>query len=388
MRAIWSKPVLQFPWFLLIPGWITMQWVLFCRFGVKLMFDSRRYLSYADSMAGGTDIWQQPKNLLYSTYTFFLYFFHHLLKLELVTIIIIQVCLSGVAAWCMYQIPLLITKDKVAAFISALLFIAWPDLQAWNFYIHTESVYISTIIFLMYSIAKGQANNSRSKKIAPFLFPAIIFLRPNGFISLLAWSVAVTSNWFIKFRSRITTSRGLAYLLLLLLVALFSAYFLFEVFSPVYFIVKGYVIQGYKGLLLSPGEINQFDPSMPKAVRLLSYLLTHPLQFLLLMGTRLLFFLGQFRPYYTSWHNALILLYFIPVYAAAAYYLLRKSMNQPVFAYMVTLVVLQSVMAMIMGVDWDNRFVVPILPIFFVLAGCGFSELKKSYRFAKQDFDK
>ncbi|GAB3531551.1 hypothetical protein GCM10027443_13980 [Pontibacter brevis] len=53
-----------------------------------------------------------------------------------------------------------------------------------------------------------------------------------------------------------------------------------------------------------------------------------------------------------------------------------RGMNQfkipfPIVTFIATFLFLQTFMAMFISVDWDNRFVVPLLPLVFMLSATG-----------------
>ena len=69
------------------------------------------------------------------------------------------------------------------------MFISFPDIQKWNYYILTESLFISTIIFTTYIILTGKG--WQRIIIGGILVLLATFLRPNGFIVPMALSIYI-----------------------------------------------------------------------------------------------------------------------------------------------------------------------------------------------------
>ncbi|WP_460922146.1 glycosyltransferase family protein [Pontibacter brevis] len=352
--------------------WLIVQVALYFKYGIKIVYDSHRYLAYAYSFAEGTGLWYESSSILYSSYTLVIFLFLYSLNLAPFTIILFQIIISGLAAICLYKSTFLITNSQKAAFVSTLLFVLWPDLQQWNLYIHTESLFISTTIFLLYFMVRYY----RCKK-SPFslavlaLLFIVTFLRPNGFFLLIAYVLSVLLSHVTGYVAGKNKYLILlcAFPVLLLLIIIASQ--ILEVFSPVQYLLQGQIIQGYTKFTVSIDTPPAATTKQPVILQILNISLHQPFAYLRLLLLRFLFFWGQFRPYYSTLHNILIVLFFLPVYFMAL-----RGMNQfkipfPIVTFIATFLFLQTFMAMFISVDWDNRFVVPLLPLVFMLSATG-----------------
>ncbi|WP_147383259.1 hypothetical protein [Pontibacter oryzae] len=95
-----------------------------------------------------------------------------------------------------------------------------------------------------------------------------------------------------------------------------------------------------------------------------------PVNYIKLLLLRFGYFWGQVRPYYSVIHNATIVVFYLPAYFFALKGF-RKILQHPIYTFMLTVMSLQTLMVMALAVDWDNRFMVPLLPYIFVFTSIG-----------------
>jgi hypothetical protein len=362
------KPIKETPYIILIPVWTLVQLVLFYWLGIKVVFDSQRYMDYAESLVTGSDYWHQHSGIFYSSYSVFIAAMSHFLNLHIGAIVLVQVLLSGVAALLLYKATLQYSDNPFAAFSATFLFIVWPDLQMWNFYIHTESVYIFLSVLVFYILIKFKLNSRVSVLVIALVVAAL--LRPNGFflgVGVLMFFLLQQIEKHPLRAKKVAICIGLpAVLLLLLFIAL-----MLEIFNPMAYYLQGQIIQGYTHFSIPLELPPSLNPSSPVLLQFVAVMLHQPLSLLKLLLLRGVFYLSQVRPYYSFPHNMLIMLFFIPIYVFAIRHIIRSKFMQPATAFVLCLVALHCAMAVFIAVDWDNRFIVPVLPFIFVLASAG-----------------
>ena len=105
-------------------------------------------------------------------------------------IIFAQVLMSGIAADTLFLLGTHL-YDRRAEFVAAFLYVEFPDLQKWDFYILTESLFISTLILTTYVVIA--CNDWKRVLLGGLLVLLATFLRPNGFIVPLALFLYVLS---------------------------------------------------------------------------------------------------------------------------------------------------------------------------------------------------
>ncbi|NOY17758.1 MAG: hypothetical protein GXP23_12730 [Gammaproteobacteria bacterium] len=170
----------------LVSLWGAMQFWLFYAGGIRPAGDTDRYIGAAEVLLSG-HLPTSGKAMSYLAYDAFVAIISGL-GWGQVGVVFVQVLMSGVAAYTLYLLGTHL-YDRRAGFVAAFLYVGFPDLQKWNFYILTESLFIATIIFTSYVILVH--NGWRRILFGGLLVLLITFLRPNGFIVPLALSLYV-----------------------------------------------------------------------------------------------------------------------------------------------------------------------------------------------------
>ncbi|MBC5994800.1 hypothetical protein [Pontibacter cellulosilyticus] len=350
----------------LVPAWLLMQVILYYWYGIRIVYDSHRYFAYADALASNTADWYLDSAKFYTSYTLLLAFFLHVAKLPVVSVLLFQTLVSGAAAVFLFKSTIFISGSRKAAIFATLFFILWPDLQFWNLYVHTESLYISLSVFILYFVLV--ARQRQQYLTLAVLLAIICFLRPNGFFVALAVAAALVFRRGLGLYFRSRYSRAVAATVLLFVLIAVAAFFL-EIFSPIGYYTAGRFIQGYSGYtspVVAPAPAGEAWVIQ----RLFTLMLEQPVTFIKLLAGRFLLFWAQIRPYYSVVHNVVILLFFLPLYYFAGVYLYRAKATLFTVFFLI-LAALHTLMVTVIAVDWDNRFIVPLLPFVFILAATG-----------------
>ncbi len=134
--------------------WLALQLFWFWQHGVRMMGDSEGYILYARQIAD-TFHFAGNHQLKYVGYTLFL---AAILKvgLGLQGVVLVQILLSGIATIALYRTTSLLAQNKLAPIIATAIFIGWYDLQMFNGFILTESLYFSLLILAFYFLVKAR----------------------------------------------------------------------------------------------------------------------------------------------------------------------------------------------------------------------------------------
>ena len=155
--------------------------------GYLLGGDSGRYIEGADKLLR----FELPtgKGSSYLGYIFFISIFKYF-DLNLTYVVIVQILLTLLSSFCLYKITEKISSSY-GGLLSLSLYLFYFPLQIRNFYILTETVFICSIIFLIYFIFFF---NKKYLITIIFLIPFIILTRPHGVVlipslllSILIW---------------------------------------------------------------------------------------------------------------------------------------------------------------------------------------------------------
>jgi hypothetical protein len=92
---------------------------------------------------------------------------------------------------------------------------------------------------------------------------------------------------------------------------------------------------------------------------------------------KLFYLFGQIRPFYSGLHNSFLLVFLTPVYSGFIAGLSKLRMRKSIFFYSITFIAVHSLSIGFMSVDWDGRFLLPMLPLIFIIGVPSLIELVK-----------
>ena len=336
--------------------------------GYILGGDSLRYIRSADKIINFE--MPQGKATSYLGYIFFISIFQYL-KLDLTYVVLVQIFLTFISSLCLYKITKKFSSKTAAIFVLSLYLFYLP-LQMWNFYILTETIFICSIIFILYLVIFFR------KKYLPLLIFFIIFhitLRPHGIIlipslilSFLLWSYL--QNNLKLFYLLIIGS----VILFIPILTLFNFYIASE--DIVNTVSKKGIIWGYDN------ENNFLDFKKTKDINnnlasLLIFFINNIDTFTIAFFKKIWFFYLRIRPYYSDFHNYFIIFFnfiYLPAAVLGLFKLYNKNNLGIILIYF--LIIFFTLATGFSWADWDSRFSLYILPLIFILAGVGLSNIK------------
>lgn len=246
-----------------------------------------------------------------------------------------------------------------AGLVSALLYAANPDVQAWNLYYLTDSVYISLLIGCVWfacACIERFGPSGLSWVALVGLLPAVV--RPDGWAVTPAALITLGATRVQSVRTKVGLSLGLAVVVAFVLMNSSVTRRVIDQFLRVDHFADGTVV-----FTSEPWRL-----SMPPDV------LDHPAAIATLAAARVFAEVVHVRPHYSLRHNALIVLYLLPTYVFLAIGLVRTRHGT-----LRTLVVLLALghltMVAFTWADWDGRFLLHFLPTLFPFAAAGFSRV-------------
>ena len=152
----------------------------------------------------------------YLGYTFYIAIFQYF-SFDLSFVVLSQILLTFFSSLCIYKISKKFSSDKGAIFATSLYLFYLP-LQMWNFYILTESIFISISIFIVYFFVFFKKGN------IPILTLLIIFyisIKPHGIILIPSLSLTLLIWLYLNNKLRAL------YLTIILLIIYFSQSYLY-----------------------------------------------------------------------------------------------------------------------------------------------------------------
>ena len=359
----------------LIIVWVGVNGGLYAHYGVKVVTDSPRYLNYAQKIADGLG-WYEPHNVWYLGYVVLVLVVKELFHAN-GAVIATQVLMHGVAAVLLYRTSYRLFASRGAALCSALLLLAWIEVPTWNFYVLAESWYISLMCLVLYCVVSF--DGSPKRWVITTLVVLLTFItKPTGIAVLIAYGVFLVSYY----RPQLKRLQPAMYLLLLLVLPLLyglinqmlTSFVLIENYATGEVVYGMSVVRGYAGKeqLILPAE-SLIIPSIELAPvpRLLVFIINNPLYFARLSLMKAFYFLGHVRPYYSWLHNVFTIVTLYPLYFLAGKAFVRENITPSFKYFCLVLIAFQVIIVMLTLVDWDGRFLMPLLPVVFLWGGAG-----------------
>lgn len=329
---------------------------------VKYIYEARYFMEH--------DSFSQPKYIFYSGYIF-LHILSDLTATGKTGMYLIQLALNAFATICFYKLTYKISGKRTAAVIATVLLLLCIPYQKWTAYLFTESVFFSLLLIYCY-ILYSRFGNLYTKPLLIFMLLCMLVLfRPTGMLVIPA-SLLLASYHLFKRRYRLWAFAiwlpGLIGLVFLLDTAI-KGKGEFDFIKP---FVEQHIICGLPES--TAGSVSSTEANSLRG--LLTYVANNFIDFVKLGFRRLVSFLGLIRPYYSIMHNMLLIAAFYPVYIFATFSIRHIYMRaRPFFIFSVALITTFALSVVFTCDDWHNRFIMPVMPLIFIYAGIGATNL-------------
>lgn len=389
---------------LLVGLWLLVQAGFLLKFhGPHLANDSQLYLNYAANVAehGHYKFEHQPSTQLLSaelpnpdtfeyehTQRYLVYALFESVWLRLKTglwgIVLAQIAISGLAAAALYDgVRRLASGQRDAAGLATLLFILWPDIQRFNCYLLTESLFISLSVLSFAAFMRVRAGSWATLVGLATLLLLTALARPNGFVLAGAALLAGLENLRQRPGQRLFWGviAGLVVAVPLALVVLnyqLKSYFIVETYQ------RGELMFGTSAWAVhASAPLHMPAPGTGQVLRILYFAAHNPWFLLQLMAGKLFVFVSGLKPHYSLLHRLSYVLVLWPAYWLAARGTQLSGVWKLGRVFLAAVPLLQAAIVMLTVDDWDVRFQAPVLPFVFVLAALQFmSRHQREHRFA------
>jgi len=356
---------------------------LFNTYGVKHVNDSHRYLNYATNLEQG--FYFEEHNFWYIGYAFFILIVKQVHDREL-AIIIAQNLVSLLAALSLFRASKILFNDTNGAFLAALAYLLFFEIPTWNFYILCESIYCSFVCFSLFFLAKIYAKQATNKTYI-LAFIEVLFtsqIKPPGvsLIGAILVVLLVNANRHIKnpllYR---TVILGSILIFVLLLNRMLATYLIIENYQlgeVVYAITTLPFRPEYDWLLVTPpDDIYLPSEDLAPLIRISSFVFHHPIYWTKLFLIKSFFFLIHVRPFWSAAHNIYSVLFLLPAYGFFIKALTQQGLRNPLTIFLCTYLILHWLSISITSVDWDGRFLMPVLSIIFLFSASAIANMEQ-----------
>jgi hypothetical protein len=375
MRLISSYWPAASPWFRKNHGWLlALLWaggqVACWRYyhGPHLMGDGIGYVACARQLVATGQL-VGAHNYYYAGYVLFISIFLKL-GMGILAVALAQVGLSGLAMAAFYRTVRRLSGGRwPGAALATAVLAGWVEVQSFNPFILTESLFTSCLIFCLWALVR--ARDARSGALAAALLLYTATIRPNGFVAPAA--LVLVGLHYLWRRGHRGWAAGLAGLLAvgagLALNRIATAFNLVATYAA------GTVIFSYAPSAVAPPAGLALPPaSLPPAGQFFWFIGHNFLFFSKLALLKAGYFLGWPRPWYSLAHRAWVTVVFPLLYGLAV-----RGLRQPLGLgprYAAVAIVLQLGVIMLTVEEWGARFSGPFVPYWLALAALGAQGLR------------
>lgn len=343
--------------------WAVVQTLLYHQYGIVTELEAHKYIVEADNLIETGKV-SSPNFWLYST-QILLFTAAKKLHSGFISVAIIQWLFNGLATWVLYKFSRRIS-NSITGLLIGILFIFNIPIQTFNFFLQTESLFLSfTILFSCYLLRLQKL--TLKSFIALFLFLVLIcFTRPTG----LLWVPCAFLYLFFRFFKAFSVPLKIGITVLASVGFLFFLNRALGSGGELDFMLPFRDENIICGVPTLPHFADINVSSNPNSVFGIAYYITHNFdQFIRLAWLRSKAFFGLLRTYYSTGHNIYLGLYFYPVYILVLLSL-RKwiRQNKNLLLYCSSLVFITWASVILTCDDWHNRFFLSVVPYIYILA--------------------
>lgn len=341
-----------------------VQVFLFFRFGIVTENEAAKYVRQGNLLydTGG---FSDTKYIFYLPVILLVYL-TKVLGVGYWFVVAVQVLLSWIAMLCFFKLTSRLV-NTLAGITGALLLILFIPLQSWNFYLYSDSIFISLTTIFLFILFRYGGQGLKGDMVVILFLAMLQFVRPHGFLLI----PPVVIYFLFKKQSKSARIRSI----------LFSVF----AFTGMYFLLKLAFTGGGDMDAMKPfleEHIICFVPLKPEGVTgldviktdnpvndLLYYVVHNKLHFLKLMMLKLYSFFKLSRPFYSLVHNLLLLVFAIPIYFFAIKGLFHlRTEYRNFFLFLLSFLILYPLGATLQCDDWHSRFTMVVIPPIILLA--------------------
>jgi hypothetical protein len=350
---------------------VVVNLALFVLLGLRLGGDAARYLEGADSVLQGQPLSERQQ--VYFGYIWLLAAVKWL-AIDQRVVYVIQVGASCAAAVAALQLGRLY-GGSIAGVITALVWTFCYEIQKWNFYLLTESLFFSSVMVSCWLIMRPLEKRS-NLLVALVSLLVMASARFNGVV----FALVILAVLLVAVRDR--TSRALVAGTLLVLALMPSA----TAVSPfrsadgghglarqgtLSFLTEGQVIWETVRIPMPPPE----DSSGSLVTDLTRYVIAHPLAVSRLYLYRLGHYLFAYNPHFSTKHIVATTVQWLFVYAfAVSGWLAIRRRGRLGMSLLPALFICQGILVMLTVGDYDGRYSLYAAPALFPFVGVGLSD--------------
>jgi hypothetical protein len=353
---------------ILILLWAISQTIAYFHFDMRMSVDSDRYINNAINITQG--IFPEGPEIFYYSYSLIIALLH-LLGVKPENVIYVHFVTAILSIICIYKLTKKINGNNIVAFIATALYIGWFKFQQWNLIVYTDAMFCHLVIVSVYVLVVAKKPSEWLSAFFLVVFTSL--LRPTGVgflfavVAYVTYSFSSRLNFHRHAKALACTALTVGSVIFLNVVlgefidSFIASYSASEIIYP-----KITLLVEKPNSLIIPAREHQ------PIIRLFLFAFGNPIYFAKLSIIKGLLFLGHVKPYYSTAHNIFIVAFLYPMYFLAIKGF-RLMNNHELKIFIGTFLGLQILMVSLTSENWDGRFLLPVLPVVFILSSFGIS---------------
>lgn len=340
--------------------WLISQSLLLFKFGITDTHEAARFIQNGRILLAEQKLGEYQ--LFYSFYLLIIAISLFFTK-SIIPIVFLQLSLNLVSTILFYKICNKLVSKNNSLWATLLMIIFYP-LQQWNFYIYTESIFISEIIILLYLLLFLNFDKSLSYIWLGIIYTVTFFTRPPAVYLAIPILLFLGMNYKLFDKTKLAAT-----MFIILIFGLIGKSFQYHYYINSFMkkvVHENWIIGGYSGINII---------SLPD-----NFCAYH----CEIISKRFIYYFGLIRPYYSKIHN-IYLASFNPIYLFAAIGIFNRSNFPRKINFFIILVIAAfSTGTLLTFINWHGRFIAPIIPLIIIMAAIGYQKVSDKY-FHKSD---
>lgn len=358
----------QYRYVFVLVFFCAIQFALYETQGIRIVNDSNRYMEYAHAIAQG-DLYQDH-NVWYFGFCGFMGLFFKF-GLGIKSIILAQVLISACSVVLLQKAMEKLSGNVLASFVTSLAYLCFIEVSSWNFYILTESLFISAICIFLYFLTRYVHSKSKFDLLfTSFLALVVFWIRPVGISLVLAFALYL---YLEHLHHRLKNWQRIGFILIGFVAFLFLLNLMLSTFHLVENYATGEIVfgisripnyQGHEQILMEIPRNLSVPTQGSTLYKAFVFYVKYPVFGLKLLFLKAFYFLSHYKPYYSFWHNLHTLVLLIPAYLGTLFFV-KKYLNIAFRTFVVSYILINTLIIMLTCEDWDGRFLMGLLPVVF-----------------------
>jgi len=296
------------------------------------------------------------------------------LGVGLLGLILLQIGMATVAAGTVYRLGAELAGAR-AALIATGVFALDVETNRWHSYVLADSLYMSALTVAVWCVHNASGSPRRWGRGLAAIASLIVagLIRPEGWFVLpaaaLYWIARAPAAPIRRWAASLALAAACVVVVLVMAPRLSGN---ISAVDPAALLSRGQTMWDYDGWRVTMPQPIPDDVGAGSADRAIRYAASYPLDTAALMAARVGVHLIHVRPFYSTQHNAAIVLWLVPVYSLALLAVWSRW-THPLTIWCALVFASQTLVVALTHADADGRYLAHVLPMIYPFVGAGAS---------------